>query len=48
MLLRENLPLQTEEIAAPYPALPQFRAHHASVDPRQAFVNGFARRVPGF
>lgn len=41
-------PLDTEEIATLYPALPRFRAQCASVDPNQAFVNDFARRVLGF
>jgi hypothetical protein len=41
-------PLQTDEIAAVYPRLPEFRAHCASVDPAQVFVNDFARRVLGF
>ena len=41
-------PLDTEAIAALYPALPQFRAHCASVDPEHVFVNDFARRALGF
>lgn len=41
-------PLDTEAIAALYPALPQFRAHCASVDPEQVFVNDFVRRALGF
>jgi xylitol oxidase len=41
-------PLNTEEIAPLYPALPRFRAHCASIDPDQAFINDFARRVLGF
>ena len=31
-----------------YPALPRFRAHCASVDPDQVFINDFTRRVLGF
>jgi L-gulonolactone oxidase len=41
-------PLQTDEIAALYPRLEQFRAHCASVDPSQVFVNDFARSALGF
>jgi FAD/FMN-containing dehydrogenase len=41
-------PLETDEIAALYPALGQFRAHCASVDPNQVFVNDFTRRALGF
>jgi FAD/FMN-containing dehydrogenase len=41
-------PLDTQTIAALYPALPQFRAHCASVDPEQVFVNDFAHRTLGF
>ena len=41
-------PLDTETIAALYPSLPEFRAHCASVDPQQVFVNDFVRRALGF
>jgi hypothetical protein len=41
-------PLDTETIAALYPSLPRFRAHCASIDPQQVFVNDFARRALGF
>jgi hypothetical protein len=41
-------PLDADEIATLYPELPGFRAHCASVDSEQAFVNDFARRVLGF
>ena len=41
-------PLDGEAIAALYPGLPKFRAHCASVDPRQVFVNDFAQRALGF
>lgn len=41
-------PLGTADLAALYPALPRFRAHCASVDPHQVFVNDFARRALGF
>lgn len=41
-------PLHTEETAALYPRLPEFRQFCASVDPRQVFVNDFARLMLGF
>jgi FAD/FMN-containing dehydrogenase len=41
-------PLESERVAALYPRLTQFRAHCASVDPQQVFVNDFARRTLGF
>jgi FAD/FMN-containing dehydrogenase len=41
-------PLDREALDTLYPALPRFRAVCASVDPDQAFVNDFARRVLGF
>ena len=41
-------PLETDEIAAVYPRLQEFRAHCAAVDPSQMFVNQFARRALGF
>jgi hypothetical protein len=41
-------PLTAIEIAPLYPELPRFRAHCASVDPQQTFVNDFARERLGF
>ena len=41
-------PLDSQEIAPLYPALPRFRACCAEVDPARVFVNDFARRVLGF
>jgi L-gulonolactone oxidase len=41
-------PLTHHEIAALYPNLPLFRAECTRVDPRQVFVNDFARDVLGF
>ena len=41
-------PLTTDETAALYPRLPQFRQFCASVDPAQVFVNDFARLMLGF
>lgn len=41
-------PLDTETIAELYPALRQFRAHCAAVDPEQVFVNDFVDRALGF
>jgi L-gulonolactone oxidase len=41
-------PLDSADIARLYPDLGRFRAHCASVDPDQVFVNDFARRVLGF
>lgn len=41
-------PLDGEKISALYPALPQFRALCAAVDPHQVFVNSFARNALGF
>jgi D-arabinono-1,4-lactone oxidase/FAD binding domain len=41
-------PLHADEIAKLYPNLVRFRAHCASIDPHEVFVNDFARRVLGF
>ena len=40
--------LQTGEVAALYPRMSQFRAHCASIDPAQTFVNDYARLNVGF
>jgi FAD/FMN-containing dehydrogenase len=42
------VPLQTEETAALYPRLSEFRQFCASIDPAQVFVNDFARLMLGF
>jgi L-gulonolactone oxidase len=41
-------PLDSADIARLYPELGRFRAHCASIDPDQVFVNDFARRALGF
>ena len=40
--------LQSDEVAALYPRMPDFRAHCASMDPAQTFVNDYARLNVGF